>query len=176
MLKCTLLLQYTKSFFVAFYIKFFLFIYFRLEIFLGFSESKEEPQIPFLCVRDNGCGMTHEQALQMLSLGREQSKVVNESSIGKFGVGFKVQFFHVDEHNGLDTLMIPKHQRNDIDSLTLLLIIIRVDHSELAQIFWCYLKHMMRKGSCSLKALASFQNHSIRRTWSLISFVARIHV
>lgn len=53
---------------------------------------------PMLCVSDNGCGMSHKDVLQMLSLGHELPPSQETQRIGRFGVGFKVTRLHVSFH------------------------------------------------------------------------------
>ncbi|XP_019172421.1 PREDICTED: MORC family CW-type zinc finger protein 3-like [Ipomoea nil] len=46
-------------------------------------------EIPMLSVIDDGCGMTHQEILQMISFGHRQPEEDDRNRIGRFGIGFK---------------------------------------------------------------------------------------
>lgn len=47
-------------------------------------------EIPMLCIIDDGCGMNHQEMLQMVSFGHKQPDADDPNRIGRFGIGFKV--------------------------------------------------------------------------------------
>ncbi|XP_010316493.1 uncharacterized protein [Solanum lycopersicum] len=46
-------------------------------------------EIPMLCIIDDGCGMNHQEMLQMVSFGHKQPDADDPNRIGRFGIGFK---------------------------------------------------------------------------------------
>ncbi|CAN4083620.1 unnamed protein product [Withania somnifera] len=46
-------------------------------------------EIPMLCIIDDGCGMSHQEMLHMVSFGHRQPDVDDPNRIGRFGIGFK---------------------------------------------------------------------------------------
>lgn len=63
----------------------------RLDIHVESLYLKQaRKQVPVLSVIDDGCGMSHDELVRMLSLGHEQPDEDDPDRIGRFGVGFKV--------------------------------------------------------------------------------------
>ncbi|KAF5206034.1 Morc family cw-type zinc finger protein [Thalictrum thalictroides] len=60
----------------------------KLDIFIQ-SVMKDGKQIPMLSVIDDGHGMSHQEILRMLSLGRKAPDGDDPDRIGRFGIGFK---------------------------------------------------------------------------------------
>lgn len=62
----------------------------KLEISIDMIFSRAvDREIPMLCIIDDGCGMNHQQMLQMVSFGHKQPDVDDPDRIGRFGIGFK---------------------------------------------------------------------------------------
>lgn len=77
---------HSSSFQIAFH-----WIFDRLEISVDMIFSKAVGrEIPMLCIIDDGCGMNHQEVLQMVSFGHRQPDADDPNRIGRFGIGFKV--------------------------------------------------------------------------------------
>ncbi|XP_060193891.1 uncharacterized protein LOC132623187 isoform X3 [Lycium barbarum] len=62
----------------------------KLEISIDMIFSKAVGrEIPMLCIIDDGCGMNHQEMLQMVSFGHRQPDADDANRIGRFGIGFK---------------------------------------------------------------------------------------
>ncbi|XP_016466160.2 uncharacterized protein LOC107788929 isoform X1 [Nicotiana tabacum] len=62
----------------------------KLEISIAMIFSKAVGrEIPMLCIIDDGCGMNHQEVLQMVSFGHRQPDADDPNRIGRFGIGFK---------------------------------------------------------------------------------------
>lgn len=48
--------------------------------------------VPMLSVIDDGQGMNHDEIMKMVSFGHKNSDYEDKNQIGRFGVGFKVDF------------------------------------------------------------------------------------
>ncbi|PIA25673.1 hypothetical protein AQUCO_10900014v1 [Aquilegia coerulea] len=60
----------------------------KLDIFIQ-SLMKDGKHIPMLSVIDDGHGMSHQEIVRMLSLGRKAPDADDPDHIGRFGIGFK---------------------------------------------------------------------------------------
>ncbi|CAM6012481.1 unnamed protein product [Sphagnum balticum] len=56
---------------------------------MAIFKNSQKDRIPVLQVCDNGCGMSHQDIVRMLSLGHKRPGVDDVDQIGCFGVGFK---------------------------------------------------------------------------------------
>ncbi|VFQ75528.1 unnamed protein product [Cuscuta campestris] len=62
----------------------------KFEISIGLIYLKSiEKEVPMLSVIDDGCGMSHQEILRMISFGHRQPQEDNPDRIGRFGIGFK---------------------------------------------------------------------------------------
>lgn len=65
----------------------------RLDIAIEMVYLKRADKgIPVLSIIDDGCGMTHQDIMTMISLGHRKLYVDDMDHIGRFGVGLKVAF------------------------------------------------------------------------------------
>lgn len=65
----------------------------RIEILIeNIYDKTVDCDIPMLSIIDDGVGMNHQEILRMISLGHKQPDEDNLDRIGRFGVGFKVNF------------------------------------------------------------------------------------